>query len=72
MTNPPLAERLRPASFSDVVGQDHLVGEEGLLSKIIKKGTPLSILLWGPPGSGKTTIARLYAKAFNCSFLSYT
>jgi putative ATPase len=69
---PPLAERLRPTSFSDVVGQDHLVGKEGLLSKIIEKGVPLSILLWGPPGSGKTTIARLYAKAFNCSFLSYT
>ncbi|MCB1116845.1 MAG: replication-associated recombination protein A, partial [Chlamydiia bacterium] len=68
----PLAEQLRPSSFSEVVGQDSLVGREGLLTKIIEKGKPLSILLWGPPGCGKTTIARLYAKAFNRPFLSFT
>lgn len=68
----PLAEQLRPSSFSEVVGQDSLVGEEGLLTKIIEKGNPLSILLWGPPGCGKTTIARLYAKAFNHPFISFT
>lgn len=68
----PLAEQLRPSSFSEVVGQDSLVGQEGLLTKIIEKGKPLSILLWGPPGCGKTTIARLYAKAFNRPFLSFT
>ncbi|MCB1106619.1 MAG: replication-associated recombination protein A [Chlamydiia bacterium] len=65
----PLAEQLRPQSFDEVVGQDDLVG---LLSKIIEKGFPLSILLWGPPGSGKTTIARLYAKAFNRPFIPFT
>ena len=70
--NTPLAELLRPSSFTSVVGQDHLVGKEGLLTKIIEKGAPVSILLWGPPGCGKTTIARLYAKAFNRSFMAFT
>jgi putative ATPase len=68
----PLAEELRPCQFSEVVGQNHLVGPEGLLSKIIEKKKPLSILLWGPPGSGKTTIARLYAKAFDRLFIPFT
>ncbi len=65
----PLAEQLRPQSFDEVVGQDALVS---LLLKVIEKGRPLSILLWGPPGCGKTTIARLYAKAFNCPFIPFT
>ena len=64
-----LAEQLRPSSLQEVVGQNHLVGEEGLLSNIVKRGKPLSILLWGPPGCGKTTLARLYAQAFNMRFL---
>jgi putative ATPase len=68
----PLAEELRPDCFEDVVGQDHLVGPNGLLIKIIEKQRPLSILLWGPPGSGKTTIARLYAKAFDAPFVCFT
>ena len=68
----PLAETLRPKNFDEVVGQDSLVGTEGLLTKIIEKGNPLSILLWGPPGCGKTTIARLYAKAFECPFIPFT
>jgi putative ATPase len=65
----PLAEQLRPQSFEEVVGQEPLVS---LLSKIIEKKKPLSILLWGPPGCGKTTIARLYAKAFNLPFIPFT
>ncbi|MEI8125195.1 MAG: AAA family ATPase, partial [Parachlamydiaceae bacterium] len=64
----PLAELLRPSSLEKIVGQSHLVGENGFISSIIKGGKPLSILLWGPPGCGKTSIARLYAKAFSMRF----
>ncbi|MBS0623565.1 MAG: AAA family ATPase [Verrucomicrobia bacterium] len=60
----PLSEQLRPKNLDEVIGQDHLVGPEGFLTGLIQRGKPLSILLWGPPGSGKTSIARLYAKAF--------
>lgn len=70
MKNLPLAEELRPQSLSDVVGQDHILGEQGLITRAIQTGKPLSIILWGPPGCGKTSIARLYAKAFNMSFTS--
>lgn len=64
----PLAEKLRPQSLSDIVGQDQLLGPDGFITKTIKSGRPLSIILWGPPGSGKTSIAKLYAKAFNLRF----
>jgi putative ATPase len=66
----PLAERMRPRILHDVVGQEHLLGPSGVITRIIQSGTPLSILLWGPPGCGKTSIAKLYAKAFNASFYS--
>lgn len=67
--NIPLAERLRPASIEEIVGQRHLLGESGLIVNVVKNGKPLSLLLWGPPGCGKTTLARLYAKAFNARFI---
>lgn len=66
----PLAEALRPRTIADVVGQDHLLGENGFLTRTIKSNNPLSILLWGPPGCGKTTLARLYAQAFSAHFVN--
>jgi putative ATPase len=64
----PLADRLRPKALSEVVGQDHLVGPEGTLSRMLKGGRLQSMILWGPPGSGKTTIARLLADATSLAF----
>jgi putative ATPase len=66
----PLSERLRPNGFGEIAGQDHLAGPEGYVTRIVESGRPLSLLLFGPPGSGKTTLARLYAKAFRLPFVS--
>lgn len=66
----PLAEELRPQSLNEIVGQDHILGETGLITRAIRSKNPLSIILWGPPGSGKTSIGRLYAKAFDLPFTS--
>ncbi|WP_075882770.1 replication-associated recombination protein A [Candidatus Protochlamydia sp. W-9] len=66
----PLAEQLRPKNLNDIVGQDHILGENGLITKTIESQIPLSVILWGPPGCGKTSIARLYAQAFNMQFIS--
>ncbi len=59
----PLADALRPKSLEEVVGQEHLTGPEGVLTKFVKGGRLPSLILWGPPGTGKTTIARLLAQA---------
>jgi putative ATPase len=64
----PLADRLRPKSLTDVVGQDHLLGPEGPIGRMVAAGRPHSIILWGPPGTGKTTIARLLSSAFKLHF----
>ncbi|ALE03701.1 replication-associated recombination protein A [Bartonella ancashensis] len=64
----PLAERLRPRFLSEVTGQDHLIGTNGFLSRIISAGSLGSMIFWGPPGSGKTTIARLLADETNFVF----
>lgn len=64
----PLADRLRPESIEDVVGQDHLLGAEGPLGRMLAQGRLASLILWGPPGTGKTTIARLLAKRANLGF----
>jgi putative ATPase len=64
----PLADRLRPTRLADVVGQDHLVGTDGSLTKMLASGRIPSIILWGPPGTGKTTIARLLAGETGLAF----
>jgi putative ATPase len=64
----PLAERLRPARLSDIVGQDHLTGDDGAIGRMVAAGKLASIVLWGPPGTGKTTIARLLADAVGLRF----
>jgi putative ATPase len=65
----PLADRLRPAALADVVGQDHLLGPEGTLTRMLARGSLASLILWGPPGVGKTTIARLLAARARLGFV---
>ena len=60
-SNTPLAEKLRPISFKDIIGQDHLVGENGVIKKTVLTGRIPSLVLWGPPGVGKTTMAQIIA-----------
>ena len=64
----PLPDRLRPTKLSEVVGQDHLVGPNGTLTRMLKSGRLPSLILWGPPGSGKTTVARLLAHETHLEF----
>ncbi len=64
----PLADRLRPQKLGEVVGQDHLVGPEGTLTRMVKSGRLQSMILWGPPGCGKTTVARLLAHETDLEF----
>ena len=65
----PLAERLRPCSLAEVVGQEHLTGPDGAIGRMVVAGRLSSLILWGPPGTGKTTIARLLADAVGLRFV---
>lgn len=67
--NQPLADRLRPARLEDVVGQNHLLGPDGALRRMLERGTLASLILWGGPGVGKTTIARLLAREAGLRFV---
>ncbi|MEL6872956.1 MAG: AAA family ATPase, partial [Pseudomonadota bacterium] len=64
----PLADRLRPQSLDHIVGQEHIVGLDGTLTRLLKRGRLPSLILWGPPGTGKTTTARLLAGETDLAF----
>ncbi len=65
----PLAERMRPTTLDEVIGQTHLLGDGEILKQIVKNKEPVSLILWGPPGSGKTTLARIIAKEVSAEFI---
>lgn len=65
----PLAERMRPQTLDEVVGQAHVVGQGKLITKLVRSGKPFSLIFWGPPGSGKTTLARIIAKELEADFV---
>ncbi|MFM6853299.1 MAG: replication-associated recombination protein A, partial [Sphingopyxis sp.] len=67
---PPLAERLRPAALADIVGQQHLTGADGVVGRMVAAGRLSSMILWGPPGCGKTSLARLLAVAVPMRFVA--
>lgn len=69
MQRVPLAERMRPSTLDEVIGQTHLLDDGEILRQIVKNKEPVSLILWGPPGSGKTTLARIIAKEVNAEFI---
>ena len=69
MQRVPLAERMRPTTLDEVIGQTHLLGDGEILRQIVKMKDPVSLILWGPPGSGKTTLARIIANEVAAEFI---
>jgi putative ATPase len=69
MQRVPLAERMRPTTLNEVIGQTHLLGDKEILRQIVKNKEPVSLILWGPPGSGKTTLARIIASEVKAEFI---
>ncbi|NIP29939.1 MAG: AAA family ATPase [Candidatus Dadabacteria bacterium] len=65
----PLAERMRPKTIDDMVGQDHLVGKDGLITQMLQSGSIRPMIFWGPPGTGKTTLSRLLADKVDAKFI---
>src|ERR1700753_2206913 len=65
----PLAERMRPHKLSEVIGQEQILGEGKMVSQLVKTGKPFSLIFWGPPGSGKTTLARIIANEMEADFV---
>ena len=68
--NAPLADRLRPRNLAEIVGQEHLTGPEGAIGRMVAAGKLSSMILWGPPGTGKTSIDRLLADAVGLRFVA--
>ena len=68
-TRKPLAERMRPQKLEEVLGQDDIIGDGKILTEIVRKQEPVNIIFWGPPGTGKTTLARIIAKEFKADFI---
>ena len=69
MNRVPLAERMRPTKLKDVLGQDDIIGDGKILTEIVKKKEPVNLIFWGPPGTGKTTLARILAHEFDADFV---
>ena len=69
MNRVPLAERMRPDSLDKVVGQEEIIGDGKILTEIVKRKEPTNLIFWGPPGTGKTTLARIIAREFGADFI---
>ena len=72
MNNVPLAEKLRPTNLEDFLGQDHIVGEDKILRRVIESDRIIPMIFWGPPGSGKTTLAQIIAQKTKSTFVSFS